>query len=692
MKAARLILCASLAWATVHAAPTARLPSEWFAPLDTDAGRFALVDKATGIVRFGTMTSGGIVTFPQVVPTGISAVSDVASGIVNPTGEEILLTAPAANRIMRVINTPSGAFASLFSPVVGIGLSGVSESETTASRRLIISSLANGAVPVRVEVRQSASGQLVSQATHSDPAVRLEPMTNPADGVRIGIGLVIRGTETEILVIEPPVNRRISDILTGSFDMITDVLGSAGGRHIVVFQKGSATAHILTAALPITKNSSFTKAIITLPFPVSVLLRVPCGGPSPLTDGLIALADDGSKAEWLRVSAAGNGVFPADHTFTPDSGVALTGLLPLASGVVQLSGTQAGAVASSFKGMTFDGSNWVVRSSGGLPSLPGAGTTAATLLFLNTVPEESPGAQVIGMQNAPDWTRRTDASPTPASVVRESFVSSTSGLRFTTTQGLIPPVGTSFVVTNQVDPAMSVSVLGGAEAPFTPSLAIEPPSGSFEESFQVTASFDSSAYKLLFRRDAGEWKDWPGTLPVAYTTTLQFTLVNLTGTPNSGPVQTRSYLFTANKLTSQDSDGDGVPDFVELALGLDPFSGPDGDGDGVSDLDEIVKGSSSGADAADATVQPTLDDSDRDLQGRLITSNDHVLRAAGLRIAGTAQDFEIQNIFSNQEMQLRSMDGALLDMQPVARFNPPFPALPDNLTTGARLQTSLGRV
>jgi len=672
--AARLLLLLALVGATARAAPTSKLTSEWFVPLDSDSGRFALVDTATGAIRIGIMNPDGKTGFSQVVPTGITEVSDAASGILGAQGEEIVLTAPAANRVIRVTAAAEFPLAYVFQPLGGLGTSGASESESAAARKLLISSLANAPANIsKLELRDPLTGALITELNSTFLVQRLEPMTNPADGNRVSIGVNTTASGTIIRVSQPPENRLIFSS-SQPHEILTDVIGSAGGRHFIAFRNGFAAARIFTAALPITKTSSFSSASVNFPFPVSALLRVPGGADSPLTDGVIALAADGTQALWLRVNATGNGFITTPHTFTPDPGSALTGLLPLPQGVVQLSGAQAGGVSTDFKGMAFDGTNWVVRSSGSLPPLPAANAAAATLLFMDRDPFISNGARVVGMQSVPDWTRRTNSEARPESVVREIFQGSAAGLRFNSTQTVTSPPGTNFVIANQADPALSVVTLGTAASVFTPSLRVEPPSGSYEESFQVTATFDAKAFKLRFRRDAGPWQDWAGPLPVAYTTTLQFALQSLTGGA-PGPVQTRSYLFTANKLLAQDSDGDGVPDFVELQKGLDPFGGADHDGDGISDLDELIRGTN----PADANDPP------RD--GILETpgGNSPVLRGAGLRMVALPFDVQGRRMNIEQPVQLRTLTGGLLAEANTSVFSP---KLPDNTDFGARLSTS----
>jgi len=63
-------------------------------------------------------------------------------------------------------------------------------------------------------------------------------------------------------------------------------------------------------------------------------------------------------------------------------------------------------------------------------------------------------------------------------------------------------------------------------------------------------------------------------------------------------IRSESYQFR-DSPSVLDSDGDGVPDFVEVANGLDPVkSGSDADGDGASDMEELLKDTLPGNDAS----------------------------------------------------------------------------------------------
>jgi hypothetical protein len=80
--------------------------------------------------------------------------------------------------------------------------------------------------------------------------------------------------------------------------------------------------------------------------------------------------------------------------------------------------------------------------------------------------------------------------------------------------------------------------------------------------------------------------------------------------PGTGPTHTHSaaYHFTVPPAL-QDKDGDGVPDFVEVANGLTPEGGPDSDNDGHTDRNELASNTNPNnatSSPADAAMLSTL--------------------------------------------------------------------------------------
>jgi uncharacterized delta-60 repeat protein len=675
MTTSRLFLFAVLGIACAQAAPTARLASEWFAPLDSAPAKFALIDTESGTLRVGVMDANGQVSWPHTVPTGINAVSDAASGFSISGAEHVLLTSPGSNRVARVALDAAAPFGETLSPVLGIGTSGLAETSVLADRQLLISSLINGNAAgnsTRLETLTSA-GALFANENIVTALSRLEPLTNPSDGSRIVIGLIRSTSSTQLFRARPFFDTAIATFPGGDFDLISDVRGSAGARHLIAFQPGSASAFIVTASAPVSNASAFTSVAATLPFAVNALITVSGGGTSPLTDGFLAIADDGTQATWLRVNATGDGFITTTHNFTPSSGLGLNGILPTPSGIVQLLGDPNGGPSTDFRGMTFDGTNWNATNSGSLPSLNPTTQLAATLLFYDKNPATDSTARLLGMQQAPDWTKRMDVNdPKPLAVIREAYASATSGLRFTTTQTLTFPTGTNFVVTNQADALLSHSALGNAASFFTPSLRILPNSGTYNRTQLVTATFDDSTYRLRFRVNAEKavWKDFPSVLPVAFSTSLQFTLQHrLTGA--LGPIQTRSYEINTGALASQDSDGDEVPDYVEQHFGTNPFDGADSDGDGVSDLDEILAGTK----PADASSRPNLG------------TAGPILRGTGLRLVTDARDHASLRMVNGETMAAHTLAGELIAQAQRGSFSPFLPN--DGATAGVKLESGV---
>ncbi len=89
------------------------------------------------------------------------------------------------------------------------------------------------------------------------------------------------------------------------------------------------------------------------------------------------------------------------------------------------------------------------------------------------------------------------------------------------------------------------------------------------------------------------------------------TTVQYYGQPSSGTakslVKSAGYSFTAGPATL-DSNGDGIPDYVKIARGLNITGSRDSDGDGYSDLEELIHGTNPLDAASVPTNFPHLDD------------------------------------------------------------------------------------
>lgn len=655
------------------ASPVSKLAAEWLVPGDKNQQLIVLVDAATGTVRTGQVSSDGSVDWRNPVPTGIENVSDAAA----LTDQLLAITSPFSNRVVVVdlsISPPS-AF-TLPGGLRGIGPTALSELRTAGTSSLMVNSMLNsGAVFGKSEVRSNitSTGNHLAESNYVLDFRRAQPLEDPlAPGNRVAFYTATSSngnTLTGLLSRNGSVlTRTVKSSYTGNVEFIPgirDVNGNSTRPLILGYTSGRNDGWIVRVNTPIT-TTAFSNAPADFPFAVSGIIPIPGDGAGPISDGFFAISADGTEARWIRINAASTGFVSTTETFTAAPGSFLTGLVPIPGvGLIKLEGPSANGPAKSFTTLTHNGSAWEVAASGVLPSIPAPGATAANLLFYSGDPSENEAAHLLSIENVPDWTSRiTGTPPVPESVLQENFVSSLQGLVGGSEYRPTPPEGTQYVLTNQVQPAVSITTLGSAATIFTPDLSIEPPSGTYQQSFQVTALFDEERQDLLWREGSrGSWAQWNGALPVVYNRDFQFTLRAKSNT-SLGPIVSRSYTFPASALASQDSDNDGVPDYVELALGTDPFGGPDHDGDGWSDLDEILN----------KTNPNDKAETPENTKG--------ISTTGGFRIVATARNHANSEIGDGQEILLHNLPGSLLDRQQVAPFTP---SLPDGGSRGAIL-------
>lgn len=667
-----------LAAAVASALPSTKLAAEWFAPYQSAPGKFAIIDEATGTVRTASVNGGGVVSWSQPVPTGISGVSDVATSLSGTNGEILALTSPDSNRVGLLDIGTAAPFVRILPSLSGVGPSGLASLGTNPNRDLLVASVFNGSTVGKIETRAnlSTTADLLAESNQSRHFRRLQPLSAPGSAAAIALFTETNGTSTRVgLISRSAGSLTLSSRATlsnATAEFATDVRSAYQPAKVfaIGYAVGSAFSNLGDFETPLTTASDLTTSSPSFPFPVTTILPIHGGGAGPLIDGFIAIAADGSQARWLRINPAGTGYETTgpQHTFTPAAGSFLSGLIPVPGvGIVSLHSNTLGGPSSSYVARAWNGSTWVQTDAGNLPEIPGQGAAPATLLFYDEDPATDEAARLLGIQNVGAWTRRLSLpDPLPASVFSEQFVSSTGGLSVSGKEDITPPAQTSYVITNQVEPAVSISSLGSFGALFTPDLAIDPPSGTYDAALQITARFDDARHELLYRKDGGSWQTWQGTLPVAWSTTIQFSLRSLTN-DSRGPIQSRQYTLPPAALVGQDSDNDGVPDYVEEYFNLDPFAGADSDGDGVSDLNEILKGTH----PAIPTEYPseTFD----------------IAPGGGLSIVATIRNHGGTEITLNGEIEARTLDGSLLARAPVAAVTP---VLPDGGNRGATLRSA----
>lgn len=675
---AHLFAITLLAAAAAHAQSASRLAAEWHVPFRDAPEKFALVDAASGTVRLATVDANASVTWSTPIPTGLADVSDACSGLPGASGEILALTSTAANRVILFDAVSAAPFPRVLPNLIGIGPSGVAPIGTAPNYELLIATRANGSTAGRLETHHdlSATSAVLATSAHTTVFRRLQPLTAPGSSSTLALITADSGVNTRIELAARNATSHTSTFkatFVGNVEFATNVRSNNHPTRLftIAYRSDSTVAQLVEFSVPLSTASSYTSNLISLPFPVSTVVPVHGNGVGGnMMDGFLAIAADGSQAALLKINATANGITAPVETFTAEPGTFLSGLLPVPGiGIVKLASSTLGGPSDVYHSYQWDGSAWSLADSGALPALPAAGEVPATLLFYNADPLADESARLLGVRQLASWTRRVSSDPVPASVLAETFAGSSGGLTAAGNQPVLAPAGTNYVLTSQFEPGISIAAAGNLGSLMAPSLRIDPPSGTYQQTFQVTAEYDETRFSLRYRQNGGNWQIAPETIPVAWSTTLEFSLKSNLDSSN-GPIVTRSYTLPAAALADIDSDGDGVPDYVELSYGLNPFAGADSDGDGVSDLDEILQNTDPADDASTPSPNQTAG----------------VSPEGGIALVATATNAPATvEIALGEDLVAYGLDGSLIARAPVATL---ANALPDGGTRGAILTSA----
>jgi hypothetical protein len=244
--------------------------------------------------------------------------------------------------------------------------------------------------------------------------------------------------------------------------------------------------------------------------------------------------------------------------------------------------------------MTHDGAAWS-KANGGNLAVAADYAAFANVVFLSQRPFLDDAPAVLASMRAGDWTTSAtvmSGPPSTATATAERFDSSAAGLGnpSATSLGSVP-AGTAGTLTNQVLSNFSYTSLTPAQGEIVDNVTIDPPGGSYTSSVQFTLT-SSGGNSIYFRKgNLGAFSSYVVPQRIYSDDSVQFYSVSATGERSA--IQTATYDLT-QEAADQDSDGDGVPDFVEVAKGLDPAAGQDSDRDGIGDLTELVEGTNPG--------------------------------------------------------------------------------------------------
>lgn len=579
---------------------------EWLVAADFDGdglSEVTIVDRVSGQYRVGWQKAPDNVGWADAQLTGVTDVEGVAAGrLIDLNHDSLAFTSPALNRV-QVLTPDSATTVSsqpvhtlAFGPGQVVALDVVGTGNTAHDDLLVEARLMGPPNPSFLEsVRSSGGGTfaILNDGIQSESRFRdLQRMQLRDGDPSVAIALHRMGGSSNDLFawdhqFNPP-----SPVVAGQAGT---TLNSrlVGGRFsnrplatLLVYEPGQDFA----AVWRLNENGAsdfILSHLFDLGFPADAgrlaLL------PDPSGNRLLFIAADGSQAIVYQFNEDPNP--EVLEVITQEGGLPFTGILPLGDGhFVMLSGVNG--VSTQFQTWLQNGDGYEAGPSGSLPSLD-SNANRATILEFRSEPLVVEQAGMTRSIAVGDWsnTAMLAGAPLQLSSTIEAFAGASGGLDNPMLKSIGPAhPDSTFALPNQYRSDISFFQLFAARGDEVVDVSVVPGGGSFAQAVQVTLSAVPDTVVIGYRLgEQDNWAAFPGTpINIFTNTTLQFFAIN--GANEKSPIRSETYTFTSGP-DDLDSDGDGVPDYVELAEGLDPAnSGNDGDGDGFFDRDELITG------------------------------------------------------------------------------------------------------
>jgi len=264
----------------------------------------------------------------------------------------------------------------------------------------------------------------------------------------------------------------------------------------------------------------------------------------------------------------------------------------------------------TFSKHAFNASGQLVPAGGGvLPAMPATGGQATVMLYT----DDPLGGKAFEFESfvTGAWARDAAFAGGQISAVSEIFQSTALGLGDPLNVVLTPsanPGAAARAQGNQFgDASSSIFFAGGAGADGNAAVQISPQSGSYGAAIQVKFTPAVAGTSVVYRVNGQAWQQaGAGGFFLAADAVVEY----YGQSPGGALSSIHSAHYDIALPFAADANGDGLPDALAVALGLDPGD-RDNDNDGVSDANELLNGSdpknaNSQPAALDVTLPPSL--------------------------------------------------------------------------------------
>lgn len=591
-----------LALALPAAAAVTETPHEFTTTGDFDGDTrpdLVIVDRATGNYRIAYQLAAGQYTWAKPRGSGIEGVTGVSAGrLFQATRDALAFTGPDANRVNVIeANNPNvaGQPISVFTPGVGPNVAlalDIGGPGNTALDDLLIGTIYNnGFLPWHLHLTRNnaavfspISTTFLNAKPYAAERVKLKTAA-PNTGAfwlrnaNTAFRVYDFSSGAPVQVIEQTGFADDSQFVHASFD-------GSGYSQFVFYQPHHTNSqiHVLGIQEPVANQFNFGPSL-TFDLGLSIDQIVVLSG----TTGqrLLVIFDQGAIAGVYNF----DGVNPPAlvHELNPPPGEKFSGAAPLRQfGLMMFSAPAGETHSTGFQSHTWNGTAYQAGAAGQLPGLTEL-SAAANIFQFEFEPFVKSAPRLLRTQNSGDWSSALNLAALPlVSVTVENFVDSEHGLDNPSVVNLgNAHAQTHFGLVNQYAPPLSLFSATRPVGDEVAEVTITPPAGTYDKGVKVSLSSPSAGVQIFYRRNnAGAWQIYSAPFSLFQDTTVSY-YAKAAGNPKS-VIRHAAYQFTTPP-GELDSDGDGVPDYVEIAKGLDPAAGPDSDGDGFSDLDELLQ-------------------------------------------------------------------------------------------------------